>query len=119
MILGDSMVKGLNEYGLSKKRNVKVQSFSGYTTEDMLDIAKPAARRKPDAIIIHVGTNNITRDITMMKNIKKIVKLIRDCSENTQVLFSGIINREDRNHSDKISEINTRMASYNDRDLFL
>ena len=47
------------------------------------------------------------------------MKLIRDCSENTQVLFSGIINREDRNHSDKISEINTRMASYNDRDLFL
>ena len=119
MILGDSMVKGLNEYGLSKKRNVKVQSFSGYTTEDMLHIAKPAARRKPDTIIIHVGTNNITRDITMMKNIKKIVKLIRDCSENTQVLFSGIINREDRNHSDEISEINTRMASYNDRDLFL
>ena len=33
MILGDSMVQGLNEYGLSKNQNVKVQSFSGYTTE--------------------------------------------------------------------------------------
>ena len=53
MIHGDSMVKGLNEYGLSKKRNVKAQSFSGYTTEDMLHIGKPAARRKPDTIIIH------------------------------------------------------------------
>ena len=27
MILGDSMVEGLNEYGLSKKQNVKIQSF--------------------------------------------------------------------------------------------
>ena len=40
MILGDSVVKSLNEYGLSKKQNIKVQSFSGYTTEDMLDIVK-------------------------------------------------------------------------------
>ena len=37
---------------------------------------------------------------------------IRDCSENTQVLLSGIINREDGNYIDKISEINTKMASY-------
>ena len=107
MILGDQMVKDLNEYGLSKN-----QSFSGYTTEDMLDIVKPAARRKPDAIIIHSGTNDITRDINTMKNIRKIVKSIRDSSENTQVLLSGIMNREDGNYNNKISETNTRMASY-------
>ena len=41
MILGHLMVKGLNKYGLSRKQNDKV-SFSGYTTEDMLDIFKPA-----------------------------------------------------------------------------
>ena len=56
MNLGDSMVKDLNEHGLSENQNLKVQSFSGYTTEDMLDIVKPAAWRKPDAIIIHAGT---------------------------------------------------------------
>ena len=32
-----------------------------------------------------------------MKNIKKIVKSIRDFSENTKVLLFGIINREDGN----------------------
>ena len=37
----------------------------------MLDIVKPAAWRKPDAIIIHAVTNDITRDINMMKNIRK------------------------------------------------
>ena len=77
----------------------------------MLDIVKPAARRKPDAIIIHARTNDFTRDINTMKNIRKIVKSIRDCAENTQVLLSRIINRKDRNYNYKISEIHTRMAS--------
>ena len=108
------MVKGLNEYGLSKNQNVKVQGFSGYTIEDMLDIVKPAARRKPDAIITHTGTNDITRDINTMENIRRIVKSIRDCSENTKVLLSGIINPEDGNYNDKISEINTGMISYSE-----
>ena len=70
----------------------------------MLDIVKPIVRPKPDAIIIHAGTNDITID----------QGLIRGCSENTQVLLFGIINREDGNHNDKISEINTRMASYSE-----
>ena len=114
MILEDSMVKGLNECGLLKNENAKVQGFSGYTAEDMLDIVKQAARRKPEATIIYAGTNNITQDINTMKNIRKIVKSIRDCSKNTQVLLSGIINREDGNSDDKISEINTRMASHSE-----
>ena len=119
MILGDSMIKGSNEYGLSKNQNVKVQIFSGYTTEDMLDIAKPVARRKPDSIIIHAETNDITRDLNTMENIRKIVKSISGCSENTQVLLSGIINQKNGNYSDKISEINTRLHIAKVRDLFL
>ena len=120
MILGDSIIKGLNEYELSKNQNVKVQRFSGHTTEDMLDIVRPAERRKPDAIIIHAGANDITRDINTMKTMRKIVKLIRDSSGNTQVLLSGIINQEDGNYNDKISEINMRMASYSEgQGLFL
>ena len=52
MILGDSVVEGLNEYGLSKKQNVKIQSFCRMHQGRMLDIVKPAARCKADAIII-------------------------------------------------------------------
>ena len=106
------MVKSLNEYALSKKQNVKVQSFPRNTTGDMLDIVKP--RSKGEAIIIHTGTNDITRDIYTMKFIRKIVKSIRDYSKNIQVSLPGIINGEDGNHSDKISEINTGMASYSE-----
>ena len=78
----------------------------------MLDIVKP--RSKGEAIIIHTGTNDITRDIYTMKFIRKIVKSIRDYSKNIQVSLPGIINGEDGNHNDKISEINTGMASYSE-----
>ena len=78
----------------------------------MLYIVKPAARCKSDAIKIHAGPNDITHYINTMKNITKIVKSISDCSENTKVLLYGIINRDDGNHNDKISEMNNRMASY-------
>ena len=49
-----------------------------------------------------------------MRNIRKIVKSIRGCSKNTQVLLSGMINQEDANYDDKISKINTKMASYSE-----
>ena len=39
---------------------------------------------------------------------------MRSCSENTQVFLFGIINREDGNDNDKISEIDLRMASYSE-----
>ena len=40
------------------------------------------------------------------------MKSIRDCAENMWALWSGIINSEDGNHNDKMSEINTRQTSY-------
>ena len=94
MILRDLIVKGLSEYGLLKNQNVKVQSFSGYITKDLLDIVKPATSRKADAVIIYAGTNDIMRDINTMKNIKETVKSVKDCSENMKVLFSRIISGE-------------------------
>ena len=120
MILSDLIVKGLNEYGLLKNLNVKVQSFSWYTTKDLLYIVKPAAWCKLDAIIIYAGTNDIMPDINTMKNIKEIVKSIMDCPENMQVLFSGIVNGEEGNRNHKFSGIKARMTSYSEgRGLFL
>ena len=40
------------------------------------------------------------------------MKAIRDSSQNTQVLMPGIINQEGDNYNDKISKLNTKMASY-------
>ena len=46
-VVGDSMVSGLIEKGLSKRHTVKVRSHPGDTTEDLADDIKPIMRKKP------------------------------------------------------------------------
>ena len=43
----------------TKTANVKVHAFSGATIEDLHDYILPIARKEPDNLIIHAGTNNI------------------------------------------------------------
>ena len=60
MVVGDSLVKYLRREDLSSKKNdVKVITHPRSTTEDILDYIKPIARRKPDTLIIHTGTNDL------------------------------------------------------------
>ena len=64
-IIGDSMIKGLAERGISKDHNVKVRPQPGCTTEDTEDHLKPIIRKNSDAIIIHSETNDVTNDKTL------------------------------------------------------
>ena len=61
-ILGDSIVKHINGYDISrqiKNSRVYVKGFPGAKTECMKDYAQPTARENPDHILIHVGTNDL------------------------------------------------------------
>ena len=57
LILGDSMISGVNERGLTNY-NGKVSCQPGATIQDMYDYSKPLLKKKPDNIIIHVSTND-------------------------------------------------------------
>ena len=48
---------------------------------------KPIARQKPDTLIIHVGTNDLTKGVNTVKKVKKFVKVIQeiDNTENMQI----------------------------------
>ncbi|CAB4042052.1 Hypothetical predicted protein, partial [Paramuricea clavata] len=52
-IVGDSMLKNLKGYRMSKENKVKISTFPGSTTRDMYDYIKPVLRKKPDQVIIH------------------------------------------------------------------
>ena len=67
-VTGDSMLNGINERGLSKYQNVKIQNFPGSTTEIILDKVETLVTEKPDCIIIHAGTNNITNGINSLNS---------------------------------------------------
>ena len=69
VIVGDSMVNGIDEKRLSKKHgNVKVFHFSGARIEDISQYITPIIKKQPDYLILHVGTNNATTNTS-----KKIV----------------------------------------------
>ena len=81
-ILGDSIVKKLNGYLLTRKIKhkhlVKVRSFSGAKISCMTDHVKPILRDiNPDHIILHAGTKDLRTENTA----SQIAKAISDITE--------------------------------------
>ena len=56
---------------------------------------------KPQSLIVHVGTNDLTNDVNLLNKVKKIVNKTKKESPNTTTSFSNIITRKDRNNLDK------------------
>ena len=56
---GDSILRNVQGWRLSGKKDVKVHSFSGAKIADMNHHIVPLLERKPDEVILHIGTNDI------------------------------------------------------------
>ena len=113
VITADSMLKGIHERGLSKQQQVKIQNFPGGTSETILDVVDTLVTDKPDCIIVHAGTNDITKGINSLNSVKKIVKKVKQTSPNTKVVFSSLITRKDKKDLDKqVQDINNRLKNY-------
>ena len=71
VVTGDSMLNGVNEKGLSKSHNVKVKNYPGATSEDILDKIDDLLKVKPDCLLVHVGTNDLTNNMNLLNSVKK------------------------------------------------
>ena len=58
IIIGDSLLNGINQKGLSKNYSVMVNNIPGGTNDVILD--KLDDFLKPDGLPVHAGTNDIT-----------------------------------------------------------
>ena len=67
-IVRDSMVNGIDEKKLQKHGSVKVFYFSGARINDMNHHLMPIIAKRPDYLILHVGTNDATT-----KTFRKII----------------------------------------------
>ena len=117
MVIGDSMVKYLRSYELSSSdQSVSIMKHPGCSPEDMVDYEKPVARKKPATLIIHVGTNDLIKGVNTMtmRKVSKCVEIIRelDNTENSQIRFSSIIQRTDKDFSNEIKETNIKLKNY-------
>ena len=113
-IIGDSMVKHITGPGISKNDQVQVKAHPGATAEDIIDYIKPTIRQKPDIIIIHSGTNNLTKDVNTMSRVRKVVAAVKeiDTEGNIKLGFYGIVARVDINKEEDIVITNDRLEKY-------
>ena len=91
-----------------------VMKHPGSTTDDMVDCVRPVTQKKPDVIIMHVCTNDLTKGVNTMSKVRKIVSATPevDSTRNIQLGFSNIIQRAEKDYSKKIKDINTRLKNY-------
>ena len=107
------MLTGISGKRLSKKRNVSVTSFSGGTSEKIIQKVDDLLKNKPDDIVIHAGTNDITNRVNLLNSVKKIVKQVSDISPGTTVTVSSIIVRKDKKHvANPLADANPHLKNY-------
>ena len=107
-IVGDSMLKGLKGHKMSRTDKVRVTTFSGCSTRDMFDYINPTINRKPDQLIVHVGTNSLRDSPNPTECAGEIIDLansIKDSLPTTELVLSALItgevNKILRQHCDK------------------
>jgi lysophospholipase L1-like esterase len=75
---------------------------------------KPCLQRKPDEIILHVGTNDLKEinPTEVAKGVLKVCNIIKE-SPKTKVVISELIIRTDSpNLKDRVDEVNKQLFTY-------
>ena len=103
---------------LSRRYTTKVRCFRGSTVDDLHDYIKPLLRKRPDKIILVIGTNDIENSAVsdVLKAIKSLLDLILEKLPNCHIVVSEIIKRAGKckaNANGKINEFNSELKKMN------
>ena len=96
IIVGDSLLNGINENDLSKNHSVKVNNILGGTSDAILGKLDDLLKSKPDGFIVHAGMKVITKGKNILNNANKILKQLKKLSPNTKLAFLSIVIRKDK-----------------------
>ena len=97
LVVGDSMVNGIEENKLSKTRHIRVQAIPGGKIADIQQNPKDWLHEDLETVIIHAGTNNATTD-TPQTIVDKLITLKRNIEGSLTkccVIISKLIVRTD------------------------
>ena len=90
-------------------QRVTVKSFSGANLEDMDDFINPILRKKPDQLVLHIGTNDLRRAESQVvaHGVINLAHKIEEQCPGIDIIVSGILTRTDvKALSDRVSETN-------------
>ena len=80
VLTGDSMVNSISEKGLSVNHKVNIVIFPGSTSEKILEKLDIIIKEKPDDLIVHVATNDVSNNVNLLTNVKKSsIKFLKNC----------------------------------------
>ncbi len=97
VILGDSLEKKVEGWRMTKSceknEKIHVKAFSGATVNDMKHYCQPTVESSPDAVILHIGTNNLQNknqsEVTLAQEIISLATSIE--KEQIDVTISGLV----------------------------
>ena len=107
LIVGDSMLNGIEESKLSKTRHIRVQPIPGGKIDDIKENLNDLLHEELQKVIIHVGTNNAMTD-TPKEIFEKLTSLkcqIESILPKCEVTISNLIMRTDEPKAAKINEV--------------
>lgn len=99
-----------------------MKNHPGSNTVDILDHLKPTLRRKPELVIIHSGTNDITDNKDTILFPDRAIELVHKECPNTEVAISLPILRKDKDgrYSKKLRDLKRNIQKHcTDKDIAL
>ena len=111
-IVGDSLIRNLNGWMMSRRKVVKIHSFSGSTVQELDLFIKSLLARKPHHVILLIGTNdipgtNMTAE-TIAEKIMEIGKKIED--HGIRRTISELVTRSDLStYNNKVKSVNMKL----------
>ena len=92
------MLNGIFAEGLQKHNNITIKRHPGATSREIVDHVKPVICKKPDCMIIHAGTNDLTNreGVNIIKNLQMIIEETKQVSPDTTLVISSFVMRRDQ-----------------------
>ena len=107
MVVGDSLLNGIEESKLSKDRHIRVQPISGAKIKDISNNLDELIHNDLKTIILHVSTTNNAVEDTVEDIYNDLISLkakIEDKIPSCQVVISCLIRRSDNVKANKTAE---------------
>ena len=114
LIVGDSIIKDIKPSLMSASNTIRKQCLRGAKVEDCTTGVDFSCYRCNKAVIVHLGTNNITTDDSPQTIASKIAEVGKEIQRKTQaprIIISGIIPRNDKRVGSKIVDTNNELRS--------
>lgn len=99
--MSNGIVNCIPEKDFNKENKVKVVNFPGGFSEKILGHLEQIIKEKPDIVMAHIGTNDLTCNVDLLNNAKKILKVISKDSPSINLAFLSLITRKDKRTSRK------------------